>query len=276
MLEMHPKRRCSCSEHIGDENWHGKFAGTTGHRCSCDACRRFWSGYNSGLYQTKAMAKENIAKNSIDKNSVMGLIGPRRRCGCFVHSGEERWHRNTSGYFYHRCRCTICIKVGQDYLAGRKPEPILRVCALANCNHTFAHNGRGGAKYCSDECKRTAVEARYQARLDAGWKPKPWSEKWLPKRRKALWEKQNGLCALCKKPVELEKSCLDHDHSCCPCKTRESCGKCDRGVLHNSCNAMIGFANDNTDLLLMGVDYILGFGSVLEVTDDAQTVSKTS
>lgn len=78
----------------------------------------------------------------------------------------------------------------------------------------------------------------------------------LQSRRTALWIKQNGMCALCNKPLDYEESCLDHDHDCCNMPVRQACGKCDRGVLHNMCNALLGFANDDIALLELAIVYV--------------------
>lgn len=75
-------------------------------------------------------------------------------------------------------------------------------------------------------------------------------------RRTALWYAQNGMCALCHKPLDYEEACLDHDHSCCDKPVRQACGQCDRGVLHSMCNALLGFANDDIQLLELAIVYV--------------------
>jgi hypothetical protein len=57
-----------------------------------------------------------------------------------------------------------------------------------------------------------------------------------PETVKRMFEKQSGLCKLCR--VALKKWVIDHDHKCCP--GRRSCGKCVRGLLCIPCNAMLG------------------------------------
>lgn len=70
-----------------------------------------------------------------------------------------------------------------------------------------------------------------------------------------LLDKQKGLCAICTNPITLETGrAIDHDHSCCPGPT--SCGKCVRGVLCKSCNVMLGFAKDNSDILKNAIIYL--------------------
>jgi hypothetical protein len=63
-----------------------------------------------------------------------------------------------------------------------------------------------------------------------------------------LWDAQKGLCAGCGEPMlprgrTRDSACVDHDHTCCPGK--KSCGKCVRGLIHWSCNMVLGFVRDN-------------------------------
>lgn len=75
-----------------------------------------------------------------------------------------------------------------------------------------------------------------------------------------LWDQQKGLCALCGEPMLLQgkaaKSvCVDHDHACCPTLAK-SCGQCVRGLIHSSCNRMLGQAKDDPKLLQLGAEYL--------------------
>ena len=71
-----------------------------------------------------------------------------------------------------------------------------------------------------------------------------------PEKYESEFEKQNGLCAMCGKPpdpTDLQKRLVvDHDH-----KT----GKF-RGLIHGRCNAVLGYAKDNPEILLVGAVYI--------------------
>lgn len=64
--------------------------------------------------------------------------------------------------------------------------------------------------------------------------PNRLTAKILPQYRASLLATQDGLCALCKYPIQGDDA-LDHDH-----KTGEV-----RGVLHRGCNAMLGHLENN-------------------------------
>jgi hypothetical protein len=63
----------------------------------------------------------------------------------------------------------------------------------------------------------------------------------------ALYAKQDGRCAICKKPEGEKALCVDHDHD-----TGEV-----RGLLCNNCNAMLGYAQDNTEILRRAIYYVI-------------------
>jgi hypothetical protein len=55
---------------------------------------------------------------------------------------------------------------------------------------------------------------------------------------------QDNKCAICRRPIDI--FCVDHDHST----------DMARGLLCNQCNSMIGFAGDNTQILLNAIEYL--------------------
>lgn len=48
---------------------------------------------------------------------------------------------------------------------------------------------------------------------------------------------------------------MDHDHACCPSKTK-TCGKCNRGWLCRSCNLALGYVQDDVEKLEGLAEYI--------------------
>ena len=70
-----------------------------------------------------------------------------------------------------------------------------------------------------------------------------------------ILQKQDGVCAICKKPPLLNKLfVVDHDHSCC--SGTQTCGKCIRGLLHQKCNHSLGIFGDNPDTCRAAADYL--------------------
>lgn len=69
-------------------------------------------------------------------------------------------------------------------------------------------------------------------------------------------EQQNSVCAICGNPQHDRYGvlCVDHDHACCP--GQETCGKCVRDLLCNSCNAALGHVNDDIETLRRMIEYI--------------------
>jgi hypothetical protein len=53
---------------------------------------------------------------------------------------------------------------------------------------------------------------------------------------------QGGHCALCPSMPENRRLHVDHNHKCCG--TRNSCGKCVRGLLCARCNMLVGFLEE--------------------------------
>lgn len=110
-----------------------------------------------------------------------------------------------------------------------------------------AHPGKG-AQY--RQASRERISARYQdnraviraRKRDSqyGFPPGGWL---------ALLERQEHRCYLCTESLaaDLSKAATDHDRSCCP--GRRSCGKCVRGICHQICNSIAGYARDDPDRL---------------------------
>ena len=70
-----------------------------------------------------------------------------------------------------------------------------------------------------------------------------------------MYKEQGGRCRMCKKEIESHNNgvgpstvtaCVDHDH-----KTDRV-----RGILCSSCNLLLGYANDDVNLLRLGIIYL--------------------
>ena len=66
-------------------------------------------------------------------------------------------------------------------------------------------------------------------------------------------------CAVCGSTEDLH---IDHDHNCCPEKSR-SCGRCVRAALCNRHNVGVGMFADDPDALLAAAAYLLSFSNLL-------------
>lgn len=73
----------------------------------------------------------------------------------------------------------------------------------------------------------------------------------------AIYDAQGGVCAVCALPSDSKNMAVDHDHNCCP--NKESCGKCIRGLLCQSCNNGLGRFRDNPETLRKAADYLDNF-----------------
>jgi hypothetical protein len=74
-----------------------------------------------------------------------------------------------------------------------------------------------------------------------------------------LLDRQNGLCAVCASPSPGPRGTwyVDHDHKCCPSK--DSCGKCVRGLLCQKCNSGLGMFNDDADTMFRAWIYLVDY-----------------
>jgi hypothetical protein len=70
----------------------------------------------------------------------------------------------------------------------------------------------------------------------------------------AMWEAQQRCCYLCGRELDPDDAHIDHWHDCPAHDERSSCSRCHRGLVHGACNAVIGFAGDDPDLLRIIAD----------------------
>lgn len=73
-----------------------------------------------------------------------------------------------------------------------------------------------------------------------------------------LLNSQSGVCAVCFKALDIGVSAnVDHDHSCAHIGKKKFCCKnCVRGLTHQTCNAILGLAYEDSNLLRLAADYL--------------------
>jgi Recombination endonuclease VII/NUMOD3 motif len=62
----------------------------------------------------------------------------------------------------------------------------------------------------------------------------------------AMWDAQDGRCCYCERPLpeDTKKVHIDHDHSC-TCGPKNTCASCRRGLACDTCNQIIGKADED-------------------------------
>lgn len=109
--------------------------------------------------------------------------------------------------------------------------------------------------YCSERCGNNARNKRWRDAKDMGAYFRGYRYGLKPGEFEQRIVLQKGLCLACRLPFGSETPCIDHDHACCD-KAAPTCGKCTRGLLHQSCNRVLGIAKDNPDLFALLICYL--------------------
>lgn len=122
-------------------------------------------------------------------------------------------------------KCGIKKEVTEFYKDKRYLNGIFSWCK-ACCS------ARARKEYDPRESRRDKLERRYGLTLE---------------QYDNMLKAQNNLCALCKREfTPKEKLCVDHNHA-----TKEV-----RGILHNSCNMVVGLAKDSVSFLRQAIEYL--------------------
>ena len=131
-------------------------------------------------------------------------------------------HKTTKTGFH--TQCITCVKAKQ--IAWRNDPANREDCRLRAAKHWHNKSHKERSRICNER------------RLMQRFKRTPqWYEDTL--------KEQGGHCALCPTVPNGRRLQVDHDHSCCPCKTtRYTCGECVRGLLCIDCNARLGYLEE--------------------------------
>lgn len=130
--------------------------------------------------------------------------------------------------------------------ADRRAEWEQRVQPCAHCGGEVPVEGRAGRRYCSPECKKRAMDARWRERAPDYMRGYLYGMK--PGEFDALLAAQEGRCAICRtdEPGGRGTWHVDHCHDT----------KVIRGLLCNSCNSGLGRFKDNPAVLRAAADYL--------------------
>lgn len=154
------------------------------------------------------------------------------------------------------------VKVGED---GRPTQKLYGEAVCAECMQTFTPRAPNQVRG-SEECKRAHQRGYAAGRRSAGLVSKSSPEVRLNAylRRtygltlveyEAMLAAQGGACKTCGEvPEEGRRLAVDHDHSCCP--GQRSCGACVRSLLCIRCNSVLGFVEDNPELIRALLGYV--------------------
>jgi len=166
-----------------------------------------------------------------------------KRCTkCGLEKDESEFHRYANSD-KPRARCKICINAANLARQAANPEKYnarTRAWRDKNPGRTNA-NIKAWQQRNPERYRANMMWVKYRIRFEA------------------LWEAQGGRCAACGRPMikggrKLDSVCVDHDRSCC--SGRKSCGKCVRGLIHWSCNLILGHAEDNLEILQQAAAYL--------------------
>ena len=127
---------------------------------------------------------------------------------------------------------------------SRKP----RICSCGETNPEQFYASR------ASECKTClSVRTATHQRGNKDHHQRRWLRRaygWTLEKYNTELAKQRGLCALCgKPPLPSERLRVDHNH-----ETGET-----RGLLHQHCNSLLGFAREDTAILLAAIAYVLRY-----------------
>ena len=187
-------------------------------------------------------------------------------------------------------KCLLCKKESARKTAEKKRKPPKMKTLRTRCKeghelteeNTFINvsNGGRGCRIC-----RYEYQKEYNAQPGMVEQRQQWRAKWreenpdyhfeyalmreyklTPEAYQELWNKQNGLCAICLKELSIPAH-IDHDHSCCP-QAKGTCGKCIRGILCPLCNQGLGQFKDDEISVRRAANYLKVYREKHPLHDD--------
>jgi len=194
-----------------------------------------WHGTVNG-YDRKKCKCEKCKKANSDYAKKL-----REKAKIAPITGDESWHGTERGYTFRNCRCLFCKKTASDLARKRRD---LRRNKPVTGDEPWHGTRPGYAKHLCrcDKCK-------FASRIYTASKKYGISE---DKIESLLFSSRCEICATETPPTQ--GWFIDHDHSCC--SQKKYCGKCVRGLLCRHCNSLLGFANDDPEILKAAIAYL--------------------
>ena len=132
------------------------------------------------------------------------------------------------------CKCEVMKPLTEYYIQTRRPDGRQDFCKDCKKAYNREHYRKNRERYLETAAARTAH--RRHRLTDSEWA--------------ALQARSEGVCEICKtRPHEV----IDHDHEC---HKANGCKRCVRGLLCKRCNALLGMAEDNPELLHAAATYL--------------------
>lgn len=208
--------------------------------------------------------KEELAKKQAERYAAWRLENPKIPLKTHCINGHPKTPENMHGR-----GCRICDSAADKIRRARArelapPKPPRTHCANG---HPENRNNQGQCRRCRkdamskrDKARSAASKAR-KLELNKVWinsstgKPISVTQRaslrdmgWTQQMKEQTLREQGNCCALCRKPfTDKRPPVADHRHS----KPPEP-----RGLLHGSCNSLIGFAYDNPETCRAAAEYL--------------------
>lgn len=205
------------------------------------------------------------------RNCGKEIVGRTRRAIFCDYECKEAWHLakaraasalRRTGRVCVRCsgpipdggsgKARTCSQACRVAWQNEKRQAVRRSVWLAvkqpcrHCGGEIADTARTGSLYCSQRCKKQALDARWRAKSPGYMRQYLYGV--TPEQYAELLDQQGNRCAICRTDAPGGKGGwhVDHDHAT---------GRV-RGLLCHSCNIMLGHANDDPARLQSALEYL--------------------
>lgn len=191
---------------------------------------------------------------------------------CKAHSRQKilkpirpRPKKNTDTCVFNECdrevhSSDLCYAHYRQKRLGRSLTPVAKVIPALHRDDTGRKPCRRCGEYKSEESfpPRSDAPDKLDPRCSACRRDSNLMRRYgiTSEEYELRFEVQGGGCGVCGSKDSGTRGTfhMDHDHTCCP--GRNSCGKCVRGILCESCNLVLGKVRDSTDTLWSAITYL--------------------